>query len=68
MKITQADTLTIRMDCHLIQNKWCPHLCHTHHFYAVCPSWHNLPNLSWLGTGTEYAGWHTQWLVYQIRN
>jgi len=28
MKITQADTPTIRMDCHLIQTNWCPHLCH----------------------------------------
>jgi len=24
MKITQADTPTIRMDCHLIQTNWCP--------------------------------------------
>jgi len=37
---------------------------HPHHFYARCPSWHNPPNLSWLGTGTKYAGLHTQWLVY----
>jgi len=22
------------------------------------PSWHNPPNLSWLGTGTKYAGLH----------
>jgi len=28
MKITQADTPTIWMDCHPIQTNWCPHLCH----------------------------------------
>jgi len=28
MMITQADTPTIWMDCHLIQTNWCPHLCH----------------------------------------
>jgi len=33
-------------------------------FYAGCPSVHNLPNLSWLGTGTEFAGLHTPWLGY----
>jgi len=43
MKITQADTPAIRMDCHLIQTNWCPHLCHPHHFYAGCPSWHSPP-------------------------
>jgi len=32
MKITQADTPTIRMDCHPIQTNWCPHLCRPHHF------------------------------------
>ena len=32
------------------------------HFYARCPSCHNPSNLSWLGTGTKYAGLHTQWL------
>jgi len=53
MKITQADTPTI-------QTNWCPHLCHPYHFYAGCPSWHNPPNLSWLGTGTKYAGLHTR--------
>jgi len=56
MKITQADAPTIRMDCHLIQTNWCPYLCHPHHFYAGCPSWHNPLNLSWLGTGTKYSG------------
>jgi len=62
IKITQADTPTIRMDCHSIQTNWCPHLCHPHHFYAGCLSWHNPPNLSWLGTSTKYAGLHTRWL------
>ena len=62
MKITQAETPTIRMDCHTIQTNWCPDLCHPHHFYARCPSWHNPPNLSWLGTSTKYAGLHTRWL------
>jgi len=38
MKITQADTPTIRMDCHPIQTNRCPNLCHPHHFYAGCPS------------------------------
>jgi len=42
---------------------WCPHVCHPHHFHARCPSWHNTPNSSWLGTGTKYAGLHTRWLV-----
>jgi len=27
---------------------------------------HNLPNLSWLGTGTKYAGLHTQWLLVPV--
>jgi len=30
-------------------------------FYASC---HNPPNLSCLGTGTEYTGLHTQWLGF----
>ena len=32
------------------------------HFYTGCPSCCNPPDLSWLGTGTKYAGLHTQWL------
>jgi len=63
MKITQADAPTIWMECHPIQANWCPHLCHIHHFYAGCPSLHNPPYLSWLGTGTEYAGLHSRRLV-----
>jgi len=38
----------------------------TLHFYTRCPSCHNPPNLSWLWTGTKYAGLHTQWLGYII--
>jgi len=34
------------------------------HFYAGCPSCRNPPNLSWLGTGTKYAGLHTHWLGF----
>ena len=33
-------------------------------FLRRCPSCHSPPNLSWLGTGTKYAGSHTQWLGY----
>jgi len=62
MKITQADAPTIRMDCHHIQTTWCTHLYHPHHCCAGCPSSHNPPILSWLGTGAKYAGLHTQWL------
>jgi len=61
-EITQADAPTTQMDCHPIQVNWCPHLCHFHHFYAGCPSLHNPPNLSWLGTSTKYAALHTRWL------
>ena len=32
------------------------------HFYVGCPSCCNPPNLSGLGTGTKYAGLHTEWL------
>jgi len=67
-KITQADTPTIRMDCHPIQTNWCPHLCHPHHFYVGCPSWHNPPNLSWLGTGTKYAGLHARGSFFAHRH
>jgi len=31
------------------------------HFYARCPSCRNPPTLSWLWTGTKYAGLRTQW-------
>jgi len=68
MKITQADVPTIQMDCHPIQTNWCPHLCHLHRFYAGCPSLHNPPNLSWLGTGTKYSGLHIRWLTRVFPN
>ena len=59
-KITEADTPTIWLDATplgLISDlpPSCPN------FYAGCPSCHNPPTLSWLGTGTKYAGLHTQW-------
>jgi len=54
--------------CHLIQTNWCPHLCRPHHFYAGCPSLHNPPNLSWLGTGTKYSGLHIRWPGLIIEN
>jgi len=47
-----------------IVTNWCPHLCYPHHFYTKCPSFHNAPNLSWLLTGTKYAGLRTRWLSY----
>jgi len=33
------------------------------HFYAGCPSFRNPPALSWLETGTKYAGLHTQIII-----
>jgi len=60
---TQVDAPTIWMDCHPIQTNWSPYLYHPYHFYAGCPSWHNPPNLSWLGAGTKYAGLHTGWPI-----
>jgi len=67
MKITQADAPTIWMDCHPIQTNRCLQLCHPHHFYAGCPSLHNPTNLSWLGSGTKYAGLHTHYPVAWFR-
>jgi len=58
-KITEADTPAIRLGAtpsELISNLP-PSLPY---FYARCPSWRNPPTLSWLGTGTKYAGLHTQ--------
>jgi len=57
-KITEADTLTICLGATpsgLISD---PSPSSTH-FYARCPSCRNPPTLSWLGTGTKYAGLHT---------
>ena len=46
--------------CHSIHTNQRPTSINLH-FYARCPSCHNPPTLSWLGTGTKYAGLHTQW-------
>jgi len=49
-------------DCkHASGYQW-PFFHHPYHFYAGCPSCRNVPNLSWLGTGTMYATSHTHWL------
>jgi len=52
---------------HPIRTNQCPHLHHRHHFYVGCHPCHNPPNLSWHGTGTKYAGLHTQWLSRSIK-
>jgi len=60
-EISEADTPTIQLDTTpsgLINNPPPSSL----QFFARCPSCRNPPNLSWLGTGTKYAGLHTQWL------
>jgi len=44
--------------CHLIRTIDAPPPS-SPQFYAGCPSCRNPPNLSWLGTGTKYAGLHT---------
>jgi len=36
------------------------------HFYAECPFCRSPPNLCWLGTGTKYAGLHSQRLGLEI--
>jgi len=62
-EITEADTPTIQLGTTpsgLISD---PPPSNAN-FYAGCPSCHNPPNLSWLGTGTKYAGLHTKWLGY----
>jgi len=61
MKITQADAPTIWMDCHPFRLNGAPTSA-IPQFLAGCPSLHNPPNLSWLWTGTKYAGLHTRWL------
>jgi len=37
------------------------------HFYAESPSCRNPPTLFWLGTGTKYAGLHTQWRAFPLK-
>jgi len=68
IKITQADAPTVWMDCH--PSRLIGALTSTipTNFYAGCPSWHNPPNLSWLGTGTKYAGLHTWWIGLMTAN
>ena len=55
-KITEADTSTIRLGAtqSVRINQRPP--SSSPHFYAICPFCHNRPTLSWLGTGTKYAG------------
>jgi len=62
MKITQADAPTIQMDCHPMQNHWCPTSAIPTIFMPDALPGTIPPNLSWLGTGTKYAGLHTLWL------
>jgi len=45
--------------CHFIQTNQESTSINPPHFYAGCPSCHNPPNLSWLGTGTEIC-----WTAY----
>jgi len=59
-KIIEADTLTIWLGATPSGLNSNPPPSPPH-FYARCPSCHNPPTLSWLGTGTKYAGLHTQW-------
>jgi len=62
-KITETDTPTIRLGATpsgLISDP----PPSSSYFYARCPSCRNPLNLSWLVTGTKYAGLHTQWLGY----
>ena len=57
----EADSPTIRLGPLRQTNQWPSSLIP--HFYAGCPSCRNPPNLSWLGTGTKYAGLHTdRWI------
>jgi len=59
-KITKADTPTIQLGVTpsgLISDR----PPSSPHFYVGCPSCCNPPNLYCLGTGTKYAGLHTQW-------
>jgi len=57
-KITEASALTIRLDATPSRPSMPPPPS-SPQFYAKCPSCRNPPNLSWLGTGTKYAGLYT---------
>jgi len=59
-KITEADTPTIRLGA-TPSKPISDTPPSSPHFYAGRPSCHNPPTLSWLWTGTKYAGLHTQW-------
>jgi len=61
-KITEASVPTIRLDATPFGQSMPPPPS-SRQFYAGCHSCHNSPNLSWLGTGTEYAGLHNWRLV-----
>jgi len=59
-KTTEADTLIIQLGATPSGLITDPPL--SSNFYAGCPSCRNPPTLYWLGgTGTKYAGLHTQW-------
>jgi len=60
-----STTTRVRHSPTLTYPDWCPYLHHPHHFYTRCSSCHNHPNLSWLGTGINYAGLHNQWSGYR---
>ena len=63
MKITQADAPTVQMDCHPSRLIGAPISAIPTIFMSDA-----LPDttltISWLGTGTKYAGLHTRWLGY----
>jgi len=62
-KITEADTPTIRLGASPSGLMSDPPAS-SPILYTGCPSCCNLPSLSWLGTGTKYAGLLTQWPGY----
>ena len=64
-KITEADIPTIQLGAtpsKLISDP----PPSSPHFYAGCPSCHNPPTLSWLGSRTKQAGLHAQWFHRHI--
>jgi len=66
-KITEANTPTIWLGatpCGLISDP----PASSPKIYARCPLCHNLPTLSWLGTGTKYTGLHGQWRGLACKN
>jgi len=65
-KITEASAPTIQLDA-IPSGPLMPPPPSSPQFYARCPSCYNPPNLSWLGTGTKYAGLDT-WRLGCIQN